>query len=200
MVPISVQFFLTASLALQARRATREIGVEIHSSGTSAELGRVKHLFSDKTGTLTENYFQLSNFVIGDSTYDRRDQGSRAPHVLLSDGDLSARIAIGDEEFRLLMLNLLTNHSAEDRGTWPKSVYVATSPDEEALLYAATAHGARLMFTRGDELVIGFPGREVKAVVLAELPFSSEWRLSAMACEVGGDRWLLLKVLMRQSP
>jgi len=48
-------------------------GTIVRNTTIPEELGRVQMLFSDKTGTLTQNNMKLKSFYINDSRFDKRD-------------------------------------------------------------------------------------------------------------------------------
>ena len=45
------------------------IGCKVQSSALNEELGQIKFIFSDKTGTLTKNYMKYKMMSIGDDIY-----------------------------------------------------------------------------------------------------------------------------------
>lgn len=43
-----------------------------NTSDVNDDLGQIEYLFSDKTGTLTQNVMVFKQFAIGDSVYEER--------------------------------------------------------------------------------------------------------------------------------
>ena len=52
------------------------IGAEVHSSNLNEELGQVNFIFTDKTGTLTQNKMKFKAFTLGTSSYGEEDINS----------------------------------------------------------------------------------------------------------------------------
>ena len=52
------------------------IGAEVHSSNLNEELGQVNFIFTDKTGTLTQNKMKFKAFTLGTSSFGEEDINS----------------------------------------------------------------------------------------------------------------------------
>eukprot|EP01113_Clastostelium_recurvatum_P044997 TRINITY_DN7661_c0_g1_i3.p1 TRINITY_DN7661_c0_g1~~TRINITY_DN7661_c0_g1_i3.p1 ORF type:complete len:1183 (+),score=311.41 TRINITY_DN7661_c0_g1_i3:100-3648(+) len=126
-----------------------------NNTAISEDLGQVQFVFSDKTGTLTENIMVFRKCSIGGRTFGTMDStpGSTStsgkPNDSINDEVLRAALARGDpdalEFFRALALcHTVVTSSAED-GTVE---YQASSPDEEALVSAAA--NLDVKFTKRD--------------------------------------------------
>ena len=53
----------------------------VQSSSLNEELGQVRHIFTDKTGTLTKNYMQLKCVLAGDQKYGLLDEEQNDEHL-----------------------------------------------------------------------------------------------------------------------
>jgi P-type E1-E2 ATPase len=51
-------------------------------------LGRVEYVFSDKTGTLTQNVMEFRKFTAGEMAYGTDAQGDKYPSVNFNDPNL----------------------------------------------------------------------------------------------------------------
>ena len=67
LVKIAQAFFMTRDLNLYS--TVRDRPGKVSASSLNEELGMIKHVFTDKTGTLTSNKMEFRYGVIGDRTY-----------------------------------------------------------------------------------------------------------------------------------
>ena len=51
-------------------------GAKVHSSNLNEELGQVKYIFTDKTGTLTQNKMKFKSFTVGMNSYGDYDKNN----------------------------------------------------------------------------------------------------------------------------
>eukprot|EP01132_Coremiostelium_polycephalum_P004923 gene4923-6137_t len=107
-----------------------------NSTALSEDLGQIEYLFTDKTGTLTENVMIFAKCSINDQIYGQDLPALEDP--LLSD-QLKSNNQIVIEFFRALSLC----HTVVPVVIDDKLYYKASSPDEEALVKAAAEIGIK---------------------------------------------------------
>lgn len=77
-VPISlmvtletVKFFQAKMIQIDKNYMYENRHATVHSSNLSEELGVIEYIFSDKTGTLTQNVMKFKSLTIGSEKYGR---------------------------------------------------------------------------------------------------------------------------------
>ncbi|XP_044312407.1 probable phospholipid-transporting ATPase IA isoform X1 [Drosophila rhopaloa] len=178
LIPISLQVTLELVRFLQAIFINYDIEMYHEQSNTPAmartsnlneELGMVKYIFSDKTGTLTQNVMEFKKCSIAGYVYktERTPEESQLVQNILGRHQTAAVI----EEFLVLLsvCHTVIPERKED-GT---IIYHAASPDERALVEGAQRFGY-IFDTRTPEYVeINALGERKRYEVLNVLEFTS---------------------------
>ncbi|XP_030002023.1 probable phospholipid-transporting ATPase IA isoform X7 [Sphaeramia orbicularis] len=144
------------------------------TSNLNEELGQVKYIFSDKTGTLTCNVMQFKKCTIagvayGHSTHSSDEAGFNDPSLLenLQSNHPTAAVIL---EFMTMMAIC---HTAVPERTDGKITYQAASPDEGALVRAARNLGFVFSGRTPDSVIVEMLGTEERYELLHVLEFTS---------------------------
>ncbi|NWY43364.1 AT8B3 ATPase, partial [Sylvia atricapilla] len=172
---------------LEMYYGAKDIPAEARSTSLSDQLGQIEYIFSDKTGTLTQNIMSfkkccVNGTIYGNPGWDKFGSGltwQRPGEQKLDVCDvtlLEAAQRDNDPVLRefLRLLALCHTVMVEDRGD--QLVYQAASPDEEALVLAARNLGYVFLGRTQDSITIRELGRTRTYEVLAMLDFNSDRR------------------------
>lgn len=164
-------------------------GAIANTSSLTDELGQVKYIFTDKTGTLTQNQMEFRKCSVGGVVYGSMDKKDQSRVVSVASLDVSAREAsardtgstgsIGGQRSVACFRNFLRNlESKESKLALSMAIchtvvcesdlstgdvkYSSDSPDECALVRGAVAMGVRLLGRNGPHLYLSLTeeGRE----------------------------------------
>uniref|UniRef100_A0A8C9WYS0 Phospholipid-transporting ATPase n=1 Tax=Sander lucioperca TaxID=283035 RepID=A0A8C9WYS0_SANLU len=160
-----------------------DTAAEARTTTLNEELGQVEFIFSDKTGTLTQNIMVFSKCSINGQTYDHTDWLMSFQRILndftktilsFYDGSLVEAIKLEDpavqEFFRLLALCHTVMPEEKSEGNL---VYQAQSPDEGALVTAARNFGFVFRSRTPETITLCEMGRAVTYQLLAILDFNN---------------------------
>ncbi|XP_035164586.1 phospholipid-transporting ATPase IK [Oxyura jamaicensis] len=174
---------------LEMYYAVKDIPAKARSTSLNDQLGQIEYIFSDKTGTLTQNIMSFKKCCINGTVYglstgreNKQPSGSgltwshRGEKTLDSNTVALLEAARQDSdpvlrEF-LRLLALCHTVMVEERGD--QLVYQAASPDEEALVLAARDLGYVFLSRTQDTITISELGVKRTYKVLAMLDFNSD--------------------------
>eukprot|EP01126_Amoeba_proteus_P043536 TRINITY_DN4786_c0_g1_i7.p1 TRINITY_DN4786_c0_g1~~TRINITY_DN4786_c0_g1_i7.p1 ORF type:complete len:444 (+),score=81.82 TRINITY_DN4786_c0_g1_i7:3-1334(+) len=146
------------------------------------ELSRVHYLFSDKTGTLTENKMVFDRCTINGVVYNRAKHGE-----LLEELQNKSRNKGAIKEF---LLNMSLNHSSVPVTKNGELVYKGPSPDEEALLIGARDNGFKYLGRTTDVMDFDIMGKQQSIKLLYSFDFTPQRSRSSVVVKLK-DRIML---------
>uniref|UniRef100_A0A669CLQ8 Phospholipid-transporting ATPase n=1 Tax=Oreochromis niloticus TaxID=8128 RepID=A0A669CLQ8_ORENI len=114
-----------------------EEGALVNTSDLNEELGQVEYVFTDKTGTLTQNNMEFIECCIDGHQYKYRDASSEVDGFCVTDGPMNTvQQKAGREREELFLRALCLCHTVQ-----VKEGFIASSPDEIALVQGAMRYG-----------------------------------------------------------
>ncbi|KFW70637.1 putative phospholipid-transporting ATPase IK, partial [Pygoscelis adeliae] len=169
---------------LEMYYAVKDIPAKARSTSLNDQLGQIEYIFSDKTGTLTQNMMSFKKCCINGTIYAclclLQGSGLTWSHHGEKKLDfcdatlLEAAWRDSDPVLRefLRLLALCHTVMVEEKGD--QLVYQAASPDEEALVLAARNLGYVFLARTQDTITISELGKKRTYKVLAMLDFNSD--------------------------
>eukprot|EP01127_Copromyxa_protea_P016071 TRINITY_DN4718_c0_g1_i2.p1 TRINITY_DN4718_c0_g1~~TRINITY_DN4718_c0_g1_i2.p1 ORF type:complete len:1147 (+),score=193.04 TRINITY_DN4718_c0_g1_i2:144-3443(+) len=157
--------------------APTQSGLVVRTSNLLEELGQVNHIFSDKTGTLTENVMKFRKCTVGGIKYNAvTDEDQTDPYYPLEDKEerLTEDVAQERQEVADFLLSIALNHSIEVklRPNGEKE-FNASSPDEEALVLHSSHFGYKLDDRTQNKVVLNVHGKLDTYEILNVIHFTS---------------------------
>ena len=186
LIPISLQVTLDFVKFLQAYfvnwdqemyYAPTDTYALARTSNLNEDLGQIKYIFSDKTGTLTQNIMEYIKATIAGNIYAiNQDSNDEYDSQLLT--DLRNRSeAVKQDDLRDFLLCMAVCHTVIpefDENTKELKSYNASSPDERALVEGAARYGFKFIDKGPHSTIIEVPGGEKEEYeVLNVIEFTS---------------------------
>ena len=162
------------------------------------DLGQIEYIFSDKTGTLTENQMEFKRCAIKGRVYGSLETPSGAEDVslakhpkfkfydktLINDlkGDLSKEIS----EF--LELLSLCHTVIPEKAADGSVIYQAASPDEEALVIASHCLGRSYINSKAGYAIVNVEGEPFEYRIVGVNEFNSDRKRMSVVVECMTDK------------
>ncbi|KAF2347977.1 P-type ATPase, partial [Trinorchestia longiramus] len=178
LIPISLQVTLELVRYIQASFINNDLDMYdeendvwamARTSNLNEELGMVKYVLSDKTGTLTCNIMEFKRCTVAGTVYSV-DDGSMSELAPFSDGSSSA--ATTARQYLTMMAichTVIPDHNEAAGGL----IYHAASPDERALVKGAKDLGFVFTTRTPDYVLLDALGKAEQYHVLHVLEFTS---------------------------
>ncbi|KAK1162611.1 putative phospholipid-transporting ATPase IF isoform X1 [Acipenser oxyrinchus oxyrinchus] len=198
-------FFIGWDLDLYHEESDQK--AQVNTSDLNEELGQVEYVFTDKTGTLTENEMQFRECSINGIKYHEVN-GKLVPEGTTDDypDGYLPRLS-GDEELFLKAVSLchtvqisydqtdgLEDSFRHANGISSQVEYYASSPDEKALVEATERIGVTFAGSNGENMEIKTFGRSEKYKLLHVLEFdANRRRMSVILQTPSGEKVLFTK-------
>lgn len=163
---------------------------KVQTSTLNEELGQIKFIFSDKTGTLTKNYMEFKKMSIGPYSYGqnnfipdkivKKDKYGQIVNFNFNDDEFTLHLNNEKHENYenirnfLLCLCLCNSVFTEERAD-ADVIYQASSPDETALINASRYFNYKFLRREiGNKIVLDIFGNTEEYIVSQILEYTSE--------------------------
>ncbi|XP_060623427.2 phospholipid-transporting ATPase IF isoform X2 [Anolis sagrei] len=198
-------FFINWDLDLYHEETNEK--AQVNTSDLNEELGQVEYVFTDKTGTLTENVMQFRECSINGIKYQEIN-GKLVPEGLIEDvpDGLQPNLTREEELFLKAVCLCHTVQIINDQadgicdspwrsnGISSQLEYYASSPDEKALVEAACRVGVVLTGASSDSMELKSCGKPERYKLLHVLEFDADRRrMSVIVESPTGGKFLFTK-------
>ncbi|TSK53788.1 putative phospholipid-transporting ATPase IF [Bagarius yarrelli] len=199
-------FFIGLDLDLYHEESDQR--AQVNTSDLNEELGQVEYVFTDKTGTLTENEMQFRECSINGIKYQEINN-KLVPEGMTEDvPDVSSYTRLSwEEELFLKAVSLchtvqisydqtdgVSDPFSHTNGFSSQMEYYASSPDEKALVEATKRMGVAFLGSKGENMEIKTFGKSEKYKLLHVLEFdANRRRMSVILQSPSGEKMMFTK-------
>ena len=199
-----VRLLISFNVMLDENMSHQNCKSKCKNSDLVSTIGRVSHIFSDKTGTLTKNLMTMKAVSLSNITFGcvKETLTPRNKFVSISDSNIEYfRINFDkDDDIWYFLMTIILCNSADIENYYEGNInnnnegnimYISNSPDEHALLEFAKECGFLLLNNEKDHSIISIHGKIYNIEKPISFEFSSERKMSSVICKLR-DRWVLL--------
>ena len=201
LVPISLYVTMDIVRVVQAKfiqwdlrmyHAETDRAAIAKTADLNEDLGQIEYIFSDKTGTLTENQMMFKKCSIRGKVYgndvDEEKTCVLQPHPKFQFSDPSLLADLQNPHVREFLECLALCHTVmPDRRSDGAVAYQAASPDEEALVLAASSFGFTFVSSRGEFCALEIEGKRKEYRLLGVNEFNSNRKRMSVVIKAVGE-------------
>lgn len=182
LIPISLQVTLEIVRFFQASYincdremydANSDSCAVARTSNLNEELGLVKFVMSDKTGTLTRNVMKFKRLYVAGRVFGDNEADEFADHQLIDAYQMAPESQSG-KDIKELLTMMAVCHTVVPEQKDGELAYQCSSPDEGALVRGAASQGFVFHTRQPEKVVLSVLGKDETLEILDMIDFTSD--------------------------